>query len=208
ARSAERFVLRGRPSVTPATVDLTGPEAALSQVEEVRTRAFEIVRDDSTFSQRVGLDTTGLHGIRVSAQEVRVSGHVHRRADRAFAVMMVSVPAGYAAAPAQVEVHVTGAEHVVGRLTPREVRAAVLVDSIPRDLPPGGSIIPVSILGAPEGTSARAVPSRVRVIRAQSGASAGDSAPVLATPVRPAPSAGANPAAAPPAAPAQPARPR
>lgn len=199
ARSAERFVLQGRPRVTPATVDITGPEAALSMVEEVPTRAFEIVRDDSTFSQRVGLDTTGLRGIRVSTQEVRVSGRVDRRTDRAFAVMAVAVPPGYAVSPQQVEVHVSGAEEVVGRLTPREIRAVVSVDSIPQDLPVAGAIVPVSILGVPAGAAARAVPGRVRVTRAQP-APPPDSAPGASRP---------NPAVpVPPPSTAQPARPR
>ncbi|HYH81773.1 MAG TPA: hypothetical protein VEX86_18345, partial [Longimicrobium sp.] len=48
--SARRFVLQDSPRVTPATVEITGPEAALSRVEAVSTHAFEIVRDDSTFS--------------------------------------------------------------------------------------------------------------------------------------------------------------
>lgn len=207
ARSAERFVLQGRPRVTPATVDLTGPEAALSAIEEVRTRAFEIVRDDSTFSQRVGLDTTGLHGIRISTQEVRVTGRADRRTDRAFAVMAVAVPPGYVAAPAQVEVHVSGAEPAVSRLTPREVRAVVSVDSIPQDLPLAGTVVPVSIMGVPSGASSRAVPSRVRVTRAQIGGAPRDSAsggPPL-TPPRPNP---AVPVPPPSSTPAQPARPR
>jgi len=219
ARSAERFVLRGRPSVTPATVDITGPEEALSAIEEVPTRAFEIVRDDSTFSQRVNLDTAGLHGIRVSTQEVRVSGRADRRSDRAFAVMAVAVPPGYVASPAQVEVHVSGAEPVVGRLTPREVRAVVSVDSIPHDLPVSGSIVPVSILGIPAGASSRAVPGRVRVTRAQIGGPAGDSASPARPPapgappsVRPAPAAPPRPNPAvplpPPSTSAQPPRPR
>lgn len=201
ARSAERFVLGGRPTVSPATVELTGPEGAISQVDEVPTRAFEIVRDDSTFSQLVGVDTTGLHGIRVSTHEVRVSGRADYRVDRTFAVMGVAVPPGYVAEPAQVEAHVYGAQRVVGGLTPREVRAAVLMDSIPQDLPPAGATVPVTILGVPAGAYGRALPGRVRVTRAQPAApNPADSAPA-ARPPAPAP------APAPPA-PAQPARPR
>ena len=199
ARSAEHFVLDGDVRVTPATVDVTGPEAALSTLDEIPTRAFEVVRDDdSTFSQRVNLDTTGMRGLRVSRQEVRVTGRVDRRVDRAFAVMGVAVPAGYAATPAQVEVHVSGAEPRVARLTPREVRAVVEVDSIPRDVPPAGAIVRVTVTGIPGGAAARTVPGRVRVSRARPPAPAGDSAPA-ASPALPAP---------PPAAPARPARPR
>lgn len=194
ARSAERFVLDGRPSVTPSTVEITGPEGAISQVDEVRTRAFEIVRDDTTFSQLVGLDTAGLHGIRVSTHEVRVTGRADRRVDRTFAVMGVAVPPGYTAAPDQVEVHVFGPERAVGALTPREVRAAVLMDSIPRDLPPAGAVVPVTVLGVPAGASGRAVPGRVRVTRTQNPA---DSAPAT----RPSIPAPAAPAPAPPARP-------
>jgi hypothetical protein len=193
ARSAEHFVLEDTPRVTPATVELTGPEAALSQVEGVRTRAFEIVRDDSTFSQQVNLDTGALGGIRVSAQEVRVSGRVDRRVDRAFPVMPVAVPPGYVPMPGQVEVHVSGAERTVGRLTPRDVRAVVRLDSIPRDVPPGGVAVPVTVVGAPPGSSARAVPNRVRIARAA------DAPPPAA-----APGASAPPAAAPAAGPARP----
>jgi len=195
-RSAEHFVLEDTPRVTPATVEVTGPEAALSQVEAVRTRAFEIVRDDSTFSQTVNLDTGGLSGLRVSTQEVRVSGRVDRRVDRAFPVMPVAVPDGYVPMPGQVEVHVSGAERAVARLTLRDVRAVVVLDSIPRDVPPGGVAVPVTILGIAPGTSARAVPNRVRIARAA------DAPPPPTSPAtQPAPASAAP-------APTRPARPR
>ncbi|HYH78510.1 MAG TPA: hypothetical protein VEX86_01895, partial [Longimicrobium sp.] len=138
------------------------------------------------------LDTSGMHGIRVSTREVRVAGRVDRRADRAFAAMPVAAPPGYVPMPGQVEVHVFGAERTVARLSLRDVRAVVLLDSIPRDVPPAGVVVPVTILGVPAGSSARAVPNRVRIARAED--------------VRP--PDGPAPAASPTPAPQRPARPR
>jgi hypothetical protein len=190
--SAERFVLDGPVRVSPATVQVVGPQGAVDAIDSVRTAAFELAPGDSVFSHRVRIDTAGLRGISVSAHEVEVGGRVDRRVDRAFAVMPLEVPAGYTAAPGQVEGHVTGRNRAVGGLTPNDVRAVVPADSIPRDLPPGGAVVRVRIEGVPEGAAGHAVPPRVRVIRAVDSASvasrdAGAAVPPAAAPSTPRP---------------------
>jgi len=165
-RSRQHYVVSDSPAVFPAGVRLTGPEEALAQIESVPTRAFEIVPDDSTFSQRVFLDTTGLHGITLSAQEVRVRGRVDRRADRVFAVVPVSAPEELLVSPAQVQVTVSGPGHLVDALAPPSLRARVRRDSLPASVPPGGMQAPLVVEGLPPGVKARTLPEHVRVMPA------------------------------------------
>jgi hypothetical protein len=186
ARSAQRYVLADSASSTPATVRLTGPEEALARVDAVPTRAFEIVPDDgdSTFSQRVSLDTAGLGGITLSAQEVRVRGRVDRRVDRVFAVVPVTTPAGMAAEPAQVEVRVTGPDRVVRTVLPSQLRVVVRRDSLPARVPQEGMRTPVVVEGLPAGARGRAMPTHVRVVPAPASPTP-TAPPAPAAPARP-----------------------
>jgi hypothetical protein len=203
ARSLQRYVVADTPAVLPAVVRLTGPEEALSRVDAVETRAFEIVPDGGTFSQRVNLDTTGLHGITLSGQEVRVRGRVERRVDRVFPVVPVTTPEGVTAEPGQVQVQVAGAEHRVNAITPPQLHAVVRRDSLPARLPPEGMAAPLVVEGLPEGVTARTVPERIRVAPAAAAAPPASGTPTQ-TPPAAAPSS--SPAPAPPPAPAAPAR--
>lgn len=198
ARSLQRYMLADTPVVLPAAVRLTGPEDALSRVDAVPTRAFEIVPDDdSTFSQRVSLDTTGLHGITLSGQEVRVRGRVERRADRVFAVVPVTTPEGVKAEAGQVQVRVAGAERRVSAIAPPSLHAVVRRDSLPARLPPEGMLAPLVVEGLPDGVKARTDPQRIRVFPATADSTTA-AAPAATTP-SPLP-----PAAPPPAPPARP----
>jgi hypothetical protein len=209
ARSLQRYIVADSPAVLPAAVRLTGPEEALSRLDAVSTRTFEIVPDDdSTFSQRVNLDTTGLHGISLSGQEVRVRGRVERRVDRVFAVVPVTTPEGVAAEAGQVQVRVAGAEHRVNAIVPPSLHAVVRRDSLPARLPPEGMLAPLVVEGLPDGVKARTDPERIRVFPATAAPPSGAAAPTSgispqATPPSPAPAA-----APPPPPPPTPQRPR
>jgi hypothetical protein len=163
SRSLERYVLGDSVRVTPDRVTVTGPENVLAALDTVATRPFDIVPGDSTFSRRIGIDTSQLGGVTVSVPEVRVSGRVDRRVDRAFAIVPVVPPAGLAVTPAQVELHVTGGERVVRAIFPATLRATVRRDLLPAVIPPGGVTAPVVVDGLPRGTQARTVPAQVRV---------------------------------------------
>jgi hypothetical protein len=204
-RSLQHYVVPDSPAVLPATVRLTGPEEALAQVESVPTRSFEIVPDDSTFSQRVFLDTTGLHGITVSQQEVRVRGRVERRVDRTFAVVPVTAPEGLAADPAQVAVQVAGPDRVVREIAAPSLRARVPRDSLPATVPGAGMEAPVVVEGVPASVTARAVPARVRIAPAGQAGVVQPGAPASALPGTPPPAP--PPAGTVPPSPALPARP-
>ncbi|HEU0052234.1 MAG TPA: hypothetical protein VFQ39_03610 [Longimicrobium sp.] len=162
-RSLQAYVVDDSVAVSPASVRLTGPEAAVNRIAQVATRAFEIVPDDSTFAREVELDTAGLAGVAVSPREVRVEGRVDRRVERAFAAVPVAAPPGTEARPAQVEVRVRGPERVLRLLFPANLRATVPADSLPSPLPLPGVDAPVRVGGLPRSTTVRTVPARVRV---------------------------------------------
>jgi YbbR domain-containing protein len=163
ARSTQRYVLDGDLEVLPAEVRVTGPADRLAALDSVSTRSFNIVPDDSTFSQEVLLDTAGMEGLSFSRNRVRVSGPVDVRAERSVGSVPVSVPEGMMATPGQVEVGVSGAERVLTRVFASGVRAVVPRDSLPPVLPAQGVDVPVVLDGLPPGATGRANPARVRV---------------------------------------------
>lgn len=163
ARSADRYVVGDNLVVLPAEVRVTGPAERLAALDSVDTRRFDIVPDDSTFTHDVALDTVGMEGLSFSRTRVRVSGPVDARAERAVGPVAVYVPDGLAATPARVQVSVSGPQRVLGRVFPAGLRAVVPRDSLPPVIPPGGVDAPLVFDGLPPGTTARAVPARVRV---------------------------------------------
>ena len=202
ARSLQRYVVGESPEVIPATVRLTGPEDALARIDAIPTRSFEIVPDDSAFSQRVNLDTTGLHGITLSTQEVRVRGRVERRIDRVFAVVPVAAPEGVATDVAQVQVRVAGPDRLVREIAPPSLRAVARRDSLPARLPPGGVPVTLVVEGLPAGVRAATTPRQVRVFPA----SAATATPPTVTPPAgaPFPAPSSAPPVVPPSPPAAP----
>jgi YbbR domain-containing protein len=178
ARSSQRYVLVRDLEVLPAEVRVTGPADRLAAMDSVSTRGFEIFPDDSTFSQEVALDTAGMEGLSFSRNRVRVSGPVDVRGERPIGSVAVSVPEGTMATPGAVQVSVTGAERVVGRVFAGGVRAYVPRDSLPAVLPPQGVDAPLVFDGLPPGARGRANPARVRVQPRSAAPPAGtDSAP-------------------------------
>ncbi|WP_420129775.1 YbbR-like domain-containing protein [Longimicrobium sp.] len=180
ARSSQRYVLVRDLEVLPAEVRVTGPADRLAALDSVSTRSFDIVPDDSTFSQEVALDTAGMEGLSFSRARVRVSGPVDVRGERSIGGVAVSVPEGMMATPDLVQVGVSGAERVVGRVFPGGVRAYVPRDSLPAVLPPQGVDAPVVLDGLPPGASGRANPARIRV-QPRTAAPPADSAPAPVT---------------------------
>jgi hypothetical protein len=163
ARSRERYVLVREMEVLPAVVRVTGPADRLAALDSVDTRSFDIVPDDSTFTNEVLLDTAGMEGLTFSRASVRVSGPVDVRGDRSMGPVTVYVPDGLVATPAQVQVSISGAERVLGRVFPAELRAIVPRDSLPPVVPAEGVDAPLVFDGLPVGTTGRANPVRVRV---------------------------------------------
>jgi YbbR domain-containing protein len=162
-RSSQRYVLGDDLEVLPAEVRVTGPADRLAVLDSVDTRGFDIVPDDSTFSQEVVLDTAGMEGLSFSRTRVRVSGPVDVRGERPLGAISVSVPEGMIAVPGQVQVSVAGAERVLARVFAVGVRAFVPRDSLPAVLPPQGVDAPVVLDGLPPGAAGRASPARLRV---------------------------------------------
>ena len=177
-RSAQRYVVDGELEVLPAEVRVTGPAGRLASLDSLSTRALEIVPDDSTFAHQVPLDTAGMEGLSFSRTQVRVSGEVDVRAERALGTIPVSVPEGLVAEPAQVQVTAAGAERTLARILPVQLRA--YADSLPATVPPEGVEVPLVIDGMPGGTTARAGVPRVRVRPAAAAPAPREGVPAVA----------------------------
>jgi hypothetical protein len=163
AQSLQRYVIGDDLEILPAQVRVTGPAELLAALDFVVTERFEIVPDDTLFSQEVPLDTAGMEGLTFARTRVRVSGAVEVRAERSVAGVAVYVPDGLVARPSRVEARVQGGRRTLAGIFAPALRAVVPRDSLPRVIPPEGVEAPVVIEGLPPGTSARATPLRVRV---------------------------------------------
>jgi hypothetical protein len=196
--SLGRYVVEDSVRATPQTVRLTGPEEALSRLDAIPTRAFDIVpAQGGEFSRRVALDTTDLDGVTLSHAEVRVHGRVEGRMDRRFPGIPVELPGGLTATPARVDVDVSGGERRVGALTPAGVRAVIHRDSLPPVIPPLGVEAAVVVEGLPAGVTARTVPVRITPSSAAPAPASPGAAPAVVVPApadSPAPAGSSPPA--------------
>ncbi|MBB4638055.1 YbbR-like domain-containing protein [Longimicrobium terrae] len=176
-RSLQRYVIGDSLTIIPAEVRVTGRADQVAALNVLSTIAFEIVPDDSTFTREIALDTAALDGLSLSRARVRVSGTVDRRATRAVSPVTVYVPDGLVAAPAQVEVRLSGAERALAGVDPARLRAVVVRDSLPAVIPPGGVEARLLIEGAPAGAAVTANPARVRVFEPAAAPSASPASP-------------------------------
>jgi hypothetical protein len=163
AQSLQRYVIGDELEILPAEIRVTGPAERLAALDALTTLRFEIVPDDSTFSQEVQLDTTGMDDLSFNRTRVRVSGAVEVRSERVVSGVAVYVPDGLVARPARVEARVQGGRRTLQGIFAPALRAVVPRDSLPRTIPAEGVEAPVVFGGLPPGTSARATPLRVRV---------------------------------------------
>jgi hypothetical protein len=163
SQSIQRYLVGEDLEILPALIRVTGPADRLAALEALRTERFEIVPDDSIFSQEVPIDTTGLEGLTLNRPRVRVSGAVEVRSERTISGIPVYAPDGLVARPSRIEARVQGGRRTLQGLLPRGLRAVVPRDSLPRIIPPGGVEAPVVVDGLPGGTLASPIPVRVRV---------------------------------------------
>lgn len=163
SRSIERYVVGEDLEILPAEIRVTGPAERLAALDVLTTERFEIVPDDTLFSQEVAIDTAGMDGLSFNRTRVRVSGVVEVRSQRSIGSVAVYVPDGLVARPARVEARVQGGRRTLQGIFAPALRAVVPRDSLPRVIPPEGVEAPVVFDGLPPGTSARATPLRVRV---------------------------------------------
>lgn len=163
ARSLQRYVVGEDLEIIPAEVRVTGPAERLASLDVLTTERFEIVPDDTLFSQEVAIDTAGMEGLSFNRTRVRVSGRVEVRSERPVPDVSVYVPDGLLARPARVEARVQGGRRTLQGIFAPAVRAVVPRDSLPRVIPPEGVEAPVVFEGLPPGTTARPIPLRVRV---------------------------------------------
>jgi hypothetical protein len=163
SQSLQRYVIGDDLEILPAEIRVTGPAERLAGLDTLTTERFEIVPDDSLFSQEVRIDTTGLEDLSFNRTRVRVSGRVEVRTERTVAGVAVYAPDGLAARPSRVEARVRGGRRTLQGVFAPAVRAVVPRDSLPRVIPPEGVEAPVVFDGLPAGTSARSIPLRVRV---------------------------------------------
>lgn len=163
-RSLERYVLDDSLEILPAEVRVTGPADRLAEIESVTTERFEVVpTTDSTFTRQVELDTAGMGGLSFSRGQVRVSGGLDVRAQRALGDVQVYVPDGLEATPSRVRLSVQGPRRVLDRVLSVGLRAVVVRDSLPAVIPPEGVDAPLVFDGLPAGAAPVAYPARVRV---------------------------------------------
>jgi YbbR domain-containing protein len=179
----------------PATVRVSGPAERVGAISRVVTQPIDVSRETGTFERTVELDTTGLRGLEISAEEVEVRGRIERAVQQVIPEVPVQAPPGVLVVPGSVDVQVFGAESVVRRMTSASVRLSVPAEAIPPELPPGGTTAVVRVEQVPAGVRATVEPRIVRILAAPVPV------PEVRTPT-PAPAQPSPPAASPDTVPA------
>jgi hypothetical protein len=162
----EDLAFADTPRVEPATIRIRGPQPAVEAVTELRTRAVDFAGEEGAFQRTVGIDTTGISGLELSATEVTVSGRAERAVQRVIVDVPVRSPPGVLVVPGSVDVQTTGAESVLAGLTGDAVRVTVASDQIVSDGATGGRLAPLRVEGLPAGVRAVTEPRMVRVLAA------------------------------------------
>jgi hypothetical protein len=121
AASLARFLVRGAPEVTPATVRVIGPAEDLARIRFLETLPIELVSEDSvSFVSRATLDTADLARFAVSPGSVRVSGTVDVHGRRILAEVPVVSAGGVTGS---VDLRLDGPARVLAALDQARVRA-------------------------------------------------------------------------------------
>jgi YbbR domain-containing protein len=149
----------------PGVVRVSGPAEQVVQLERLRTRPVELPRQSGEFERRVAIDTTGLRNVRLSAEEVVVSGRIDEVVQQTFSDVPVQRPAGLLVVPGVVEVSIRGAESLV-RQSAANLRVVVPAETVPAQLPAAGADLAVVVEGVPEGLGVAVQPRTVRVLTA------------------------------------------
>ncbi|HET8654589.1 MAG TPA: YbbR-like domain-containing protein [Longimicrobiaceae bacterium] len=150
--------------VEPSRVDISGLATQVAGVERVETVPISLPTRSQDFAVLAPLETAPLHGLKISAARVRVSGRVERVVDRTIASVPISVGPGVVVHPGAVDVVLRGAEGLVGPLRPADFRVVIAIDSIPERLPPEGMLVPLRVDGVPAGVTAAAHPRAARLM--------------------------------------------
>ncbi|HET7275397.1 MAG TPA: hypothetical protein VFI91_09565 [Longimicrobiaceae bacterium] len=161
------FTLVDTLEVRPAQVEISGPAERVAEFDFIATVPINLSAGDSTFARAVRLDTSAFGGVQLSQTVVRVAGRVDRLVARTIPDVPISVGAGVALRPAEVDVTVRGAESVVGSLTPSDFRVVVAIDAIPSFIPTAGIEVPVGVEGLRPGLVAQPAPRTVRLLPAR-----------------------------------------
>lgn len=157
----------------PSTVRVSGPVAALDDVQALATLPLALTPDDTAFSATVPLDTDGLRGLSVTPAAVRVSGSVDRVDDLTFVDVPISLGDGVRVRPQTVNVQLRGVRQRLARVQRGDFRVVVAIDSIPGRIPPDGLAVPLRVEQLPPGLEAAPNPRTVRLFRAAAGGDGG-----------------------------------
>ena len=153
-------------TVAPRRVRVTGPAARVGEVREVLTRPIDLSHESGAFTRSLALDTTGLAGVSLATDEVRVSGTVEPVVLRTVTGVPILVPEGTVASPAVAAVQLRGPESLVARLGPSNLRVAVPGGIAPGDLPAGGTLVRVQVEPPAASVEAKVSPTAVRLLPA------------------------------------------
>lgn len=148
----------------PGFIDLSGPASLLDPIDEVFTEPIVLTPGDSIIDQTVPVDTSGLAGLELSDEEIRIEGRVDRVVDRILAEVPVVAAPGLRTDPAQVTVTLRGPRATVNAVRSTDIRVVATVPGSAPGVPSGGVVVPVRVDRLRNGVMAILSPNRVRVM--------------------------------------------
>lgn len=148
-------------AVTPASVTVHGPEAAVRAVTRVETMPVELSGVRASVRRQVPLDTGALGVVRPTPEEVEVSAEVTTISERVLAGVPVTVRAdrggSWIVAPPTVSVTVRGPSARLLSITRDSVEVVALADA-------SGGVVRLAVV-APAGIDAAATPDTATLRR-------------------------------------------
>jgi YbbR domain-containing protein len=151
--------------VRPPRIRVSGPAERVAGVAEVTTLPFEMPRQPTTFERNVAIDTAGLGGLILSAEEVLVAGRIERTVEQRVPDVPVASPPGVLVVPGAVDVQLRGAESLVAQAV-AALRVSVPAEAIPARLPLAGIDVQVRVENVPGMLTVTPQPRTVRVLAA------------------------------------------
>jgi len=158
------FTMAGKPEISPAAVEVTGPEPVVSALGQIGTQPLRLDRQRGSFRRRVGLALRD-PSLRVRPVEVEVAVGVDEVRERLFAEVPLSIlnalaPERVHVDPSHAQVRVVGGGGAVDALRVEDIAVLLQVE----DLAPGVYQLTPEVV-VPDGiTSTSVEPASFQVI--------------------------------------------
>lgn len=122
---ASKYIIVGS-KVEPPSVEVTGPESAVGDLREIRTKAISVEAANSEVAFIGALDGSHVGQVKITPAEVKVTAFVEEINERQFLAVPVKKPRQVvASSPPSVDVIIAGPHSAVSRVEAKDIAVTV-----------------------------------------------------------------------------------